>query len=427
MCSKLFLTHRTTTHPNTPLIEIINLYDFYLIFYAYFVFICFHVMTVPAERKFKYNESLYYQYQYKVDVSTDLGDQGQEAASDESSLFIDSTVTLYFTTPCEGFLKLSNASISHDRSRYHPEFPDRAGGEFKANLERHVLRFAFDDGVVREVCPDPKESVWALNIKRGILSMLQNTMMRFDVDRRVDELDVNGICETRYKLHEAKKTSLVIRKTKNLASCSHSSKHLSIIQSQTYRSPLSQSRISKQPLLKSHSECEITIDHNIYERVVCNDSHQLQPLSNGNKAGVRTDMSASLELISETTEISMGISDTDNDEDDDDEEKSNVSKKDDSEMNDGSKRTPKEAEHIHAKRTTLLYDHAKAPRTIHGELRTSRDLLKSMCRHEAAEEVQQSFSELFTKFIHSARMLDYPSLSQMFARANSICKNSRFE
>ena len=392
------------------------------------MFVCFHGIAVPAERKFKYNESLYYQYQYKVDVSTNLGDQGQDGRSDESSQYIDATATLYFTTPCEGYLKLSNASISHDRSRYHPEFPDRAGGEFKAGLERYVLRFAFDDGVIREVCPDPKENVWALNLKRGILSMLQNSMMRFDVDRRVDELDVNGICETRYKLHEAKKTSLVIRKIKNLARCTHSSKHLSIIQSQTYRSPLSQSRISRQPLLKSQSECEITIDHNIYERVVCNDSHQLQPLSNGNKAGVRTDMSASLELISESMEISMDISTTDNDDNDDnDDEESNVSNKEDNATSRESMRLHKEAEQIHSKRTTLLYDHAKTPRTIHGELRTSRDLLKNMCRHEAAEEVQQSFSELFTKFIHSARMLDYPSLSQMFARANSICKNSRFE
>ena len=365
------------------------------------------------ERKFKYNESLYYQYQYKVDVSTNLGDQGQGAVREESPLYIDSTVTLYFMTPCEGYLKFSNASISHDRSRYHPEFPDRAGGEFKASLERHILRFAFDDGIIREVCPDPKEDVWALNLKRGVLSMLQNSMKRFDVDRRVDELDVTGICETRYKLHEAKKTSLLIRKTKNLASCIHSSKHISVIQSQTYRSPLSQSRISKQPLLKSHSECEITIDHNIYQRVICNDSYQLQPLSNGIEAGVRTDLSSSLQLISETMEINLDISDEEEEDD-----AIHESKYVDSKI---------EAGQIRAKRTNLFYDHAKTPRTIHGELRTSRDLLKSMCKHEAAEEMQESFSELFTKFIHSARMLNYPSLSQLFIRANSICKNGRYE
>lgn len=303
---------------------------------------------------------------------------------------------------------MGNSSISHDRRHYHPDFPDRAGEEFKSSLERNILRFAFDDGIVREVCPNVNEEIWVLNIKRGILSMLQNSMARFDVDRRVDELDVNGICETHYQLHEAKKTSLLIKKTKNLAGCTHSAKHLSIIQSQTYRSPLSQTKISRQHLLKSFSDCEITIDHNVYEKVVCNDTHQFQPLSNGDNVGVRTDVSVSLQLISES--VSIDFDESLNEENDSKEENS----KDQSHI-------------IHGKRTNLLYDHSKSPKTVHGELRTSRDLLKSMCRHETLEEVQQSFSELFTKFVHSARMLDYASLSQMFNRANSICKTSRFE
>ncbi|XP_043484877.1 apolipophorins [Leptopilina heterotoma] len=361
---------------------------------------------VPAERKFKYNENLYYQYQYKVDINTNLGEQ-DENRRDESTLFIDTIATVYFTSPCEGYLKLSNASISHEKI-HNPDFPDRAGGEFKSSLERNTLRFAYDDGIIREVCPNSNEEIWVLNIKRGILSMLQNSMLRFDVDRRVDELDVNGICETRYQLHEAKKTSLLIKKTKNLAGCTHSAKHLSIIQSQTYRSPLSQSKIARQPLLKSFSDCEITIDHNIYEKVVCNDSHQFQPLSNGDDAGVRTNVSVSLQLISETANIDL---DQFSNEDDDNASRENINYT--------------QLHYIHGKRTNLLYDHGKSPKTIHGELRTSRDLLKSMCRHEILEEVQQSFSELFTKFVHSARMLDYSSLSQMFSRANSICKTSR--
>jgi hypothetical protein len=97
-----------------------------------------------------------------------------------------------------------------------------------------------------------------------------------------------GICETHYRLHEARRTSLIVRKSKNLASCRHSAKHLSLIQSQTYRSPLSRDHAFRQPLLVSTSECEITIDHNVYERVQCRDEHRLRPLSNGNNAGART-------------------------------------------------------------------------------------------------------------------------------------------
>ncbi|XP_066586148.1 uncharacterized protein Apoltp [Prorops nasuta] len=367
--------------------------------------------NVPADRKFKYEEGVYYRYRYSVDVSTNLGEAKEGQARNESNLFIDGIVTLNFGSPCEGQVRFQRTSISQDRSSYNSEFPDRAGAEFKANLEKYVLRFGYDDGQVNELCPDPREHVWALNLKRGVLSMLQNTMRRFDVDHRDDELDVNGICETTYRLQEARKTSLILKKTKNLAGCNFAAKHLSVIQSVPYKSPRSSSRIANQPLLKSNSECEITIDHNVYEKVVCKDSHLLQPFSNGEKAGVRTESTATLELIEES-EYPL--------EDDD----YNSSEE---ENHEGDQRGFKFLDNVgNRKRSSLLYDHSKTPRTMHGELRTSRDLLKVMCKLAAnSDEIQQKFSETFTAFIHSARLLDYPSLSQLFARANGICPSGK--
>ncbi|KAI4503203.1 hypothetical protein M0802_001425 [Mischocyttarus mexicanus] len=357
---------------------------------------------VPLERKFKYKEGVSYQYQYSVDVSTNLGkvttlpSNGKEPKN-ETKLNIDASFIVHFTSPCEGALKFQNVSISHDRNRYNPEFPDRAGLEFKNNLERFTLRFAFDDGRINEVCPDRRETVWALNLKRGVLSMLQNNMKRFDVDRRVNELDVNGICETNYRLYEARKTQLIIKRTKNLADCQFSAKHLSVMQSNYYKNSRSDTKTSKRSLLKSATECEITIDHNVYDRVVCKDTHHLRPLSNDNSAGARTESIAILQLVEETKE----------------------------EFND--EEESKEDEEIVDKdigiRTNLLYDHEKVSKTIHGELRTSRDYLKILCTNNAnSDEIQHRFSETFIAFVQSARLLDYPYLSQLFARANSICK-----
>jgi hypothetical protein len=45
-----------------------------------------------------------------------------------------------------------------------------------------ICRFSFSDGLIPEVCPHENETSWVLNFKRGILSALQNTMKRFDVD-----------------------------------------------------------------------------------------------------------------------------------------------------------------------------------------------------------------------------------------------------
>ncbi|EFN78662.1 Apolipophorins [Harpegnathos saltator] len=370
----------------------------------------FFTLLVPLEQKFKYQEDVNYVYTYSVDVSTNLGYQPLSLNSQSnSSLHIDATLSVQFTSPCEGNLRILNASISHDRSTYSAEFPDRAGSEFKASLERYVLRFSFDDGVIHELCPDRREPVWALNLKRGVLSMLQNSMKRFDVDHKLEETDVYGICDTKYHLYEALRTSLIVKKSKNLADCQFGPRYFSIVQSNPYRSPRRQQ--GQNGLLKSHSECDITIDHNVYAKVVCEETRQMQPLSNGQQAGARTDARMTLKLVQETTDMSSfhEFDEYENNRDEDDKDDDNLIR------------------YIpHIKRTTLLYDHTKTLKTMHGELRTSRDLLKIMCRLGTnAAELQQRFSETFTNFVHSARSLNYPSLSQLFMRANSICRGGK--
>lgn len=51
-----------------------------------------------------------------------------------------------------------------------------------------MFRFSFEDGLIKQICPNDDEPIWALNMKRGILSALQNTMDRFDVDQTTHEV-----------------------------------------------------------------------------------------------------------------------------------------------------------------------------------------------------------------------------------------------
>ncbi|XP_031778090.1 uncharacterized protein LOC100118388 isoform X3 [Nasonia vitripennis] len=365
----------------------------------------FKCQAAAGERKFKYQERVTYLYRYRVDVSASLGESLWRGPN-ETRLYLDADVSLRFGSACEGALRLGNVSLSHSRQAYQPEFPDRAGAEFKAGLERNWLRFGFEDGLVRELCPaEPsREPVWALNAKRGLLSLLQNSMLRFDVDRRVEELDVHGVCETRYRLREARRTSLIVRKSKDLASCRQAGRHLSLVRSQSYRSPRASGRRGG-ALLASSLECDISIDHNVYQRVECREEHRLRPLSGGRDggsggsgaSGARTELLASLELLAE---LPAGPPEPDEAE-------------------------PQVPRDVLPRRGSLLYDHAKSPRTIYGELRASRDLLKTMCQLGTPLELRRNFGELFTSFVHSARMLDYQGLSQLLARARDICRTGR--
>ena len=60
--------------------------------------------------------------------------------------------------------------------------------EFKRALQRQNLRFGFMDGRVEDICPEEGEETWVLNIKRGILSGLQNTMTDLNTNIKSTEV-----------------------------------------------------------------------------------------------------------------------------------------------------------------------------------------------------------------------------------------------
>ena len=46
-----------------------------------------------------------------------------------------------------------------------------------------MLRFAFNDGIVTDVCPSLEEKTWALNFKRGFLSAIQAPITEITAER----------------------------------------------------------------------------------------------------------------------------------------------------------------------------------------------------------------------------------------------------
>ena len=63
-----------------------------------------------------------------------------------------------------------------------------ASQEFSRSLEEHPLRVSFQDGRIESICPSETEKTWVLNIKRGVLSMIQNTMDDLNTDQKVKEV-----------------------------------------------------------------------------------------------------------------------------------------------------------------------------------------------------------------------------------------------
>ena len=62
-------------------------------------------------------------------------------------------------------------------------------GEFKRSLELHPLMFSFQDGRIEDVCPTNDEQIWALNIKRAIITAFQNTMNDLSQEQKTKEVN----------------------------------------------------------------------------------------------------------------------------------------------------------------------------------------------------------------------------------------------
>lgn len=65
--------------------------------------------------------------------------------------------------------------------------------EFAATLQASPLRFSFQDGRIDQLCPSADESIWALNVKRGLLSAFQNTMVDLTKGAHLYEVGFNDI------------------------------------------------------------------------------------------------------------------------------------------------------------------------------------------------------------------------------------------
>ncbi|XP_042284010.1 uncharacterized protein LOC121908222 isoform X3 [Thunnus maccoyii] len=86
----------------------------------------------------------------------------------------------------------------------------------RESLERTRLKFSLQGGKVTALCLQEGEQVWALNIKRALLSMLQTsrTASKQELEK---ETDVYGTCTSRYE-----RRGPVLLKTRDLKQCQQS-------------------------------------------------------------------------------------------------------------------------------------------------------------------------------------------------------------
>uniref|UniRef100_A0A914ZTX6 Vitellogenin n=2 Tax=Parascaris TaxID=6254 RepID=A0A914ZTX6_PARUN len=163
-------------------------------------------------------------------------------------------------SPCEFSLKLTGVSLTG------MEVPR----DWAQILERHQLRFGFDDGEVVGVCPSDGDPVWSVNLKRAILSTFQS------LHESDWETDVIGECPVERE-NRRNGPTLMLKTTKDVDAC-HRQNDVSGLRAVSYRL---HSKVQSPPALQAAQKCDREIRDGILQKATCTETHRIASAFSG--------------------------------------------------------------------------------------------------------------------------------------------------
>lgn len=184
---------------------------------------------------------------------------------------------------CDMVLQVKDAKIMYE---------DELEGRIP-ELSDHPLSFSFQDGRIEEICPSSADDSKIINVKRAMLSALQNSMSNLDEQDYVKESDIVGTCFTRYEVMDKSGRSTIIKKTKELKNCENrlSGNTAILLPLQPAEAVL--------PIMKDEFyQCEQTISSGIITNVDCVEKSIFTPFSSQgrsyeSKAEIRVSLESS--------------------------------------------------------------------------------------------------------------------------------------
>ncbi|XP_045907286.1 uncharacterized protein LOC123972095 isoform X3 [Micropterus dolomieu] len=179
---------------------------------------CFRTETNPCDSTcagiptpdLSYQSGVRYTYRYSTTITTTL--HGSNAG--RNGLALDCVVDIDVVSKCHLMMQIRNPQIK--RLSPQKEHSVQRLKSLRESLERTRLKFSLQAGKVTALCHQEGEQVWALNIKRALLSMLQTsrTASKQELEK---ETDVYGTCTSRYE-----RRGPVLLKSRDLKQCQQS-------------------------------------------------------------------------------------------------------------------------------------------------------------------------------------------------------------
>jgi len=340
--------------------------------------------TAPDTSKFSFETGKRYSFDYVSDTWTKLSNEPKQT----TGLRIKSKAHFEMVSSCEMVLHLENVFLEEllpSDGRTYIRSPNTQ--RFARAVETNDLHFAFIDGEVRHICAHKAEPNWVLNVKRGVISMIQNTMPSLSKAHSGDELDVTGNCKVRYSSSIGENSSILVKREKDLLTCTDRQSHRSSIQSMPY---FVRSDTQSVPFTMSTHSCQQTIKNGRFDKIECAEMHRLRSFSRSPSA--RTKVSQTLTFIEESAS------------------------------------TGKSHLHPEHRRTRLTFDFEKKQESSGQEMRQILAVLTDVCARYR-KDIRPHSPRLFTELVYQLRRLNARDLRKVYAivdRKKACRRNNAF-
>ncbi|XP_067407568.1 uncharacterized protein [Emydura macquarii macquarii] len=307
-----------------------------------------------------------YSYRYSTATNTFL----QGSIYKRSGLALESKVIIEALGQCHMVLKLQDVQIK--KTLASGEESLKKMDSLREVLERHPLHFSFHDGKILKLCPLQHEQTWALNIKRGILSVLQ-TSPAATGGGTVEEMDILGKCPTKYQ-----RKGPFILKTRDLNLCSHRYSGFTFLRSIALPGVPSQ-----QEILSSKLECAQSFKDGILTEAKCTESSLVTPFSRKG-SGAKTQTQSALKLLQVEAEVLYKTADSND---------------------------------LYV--SNMLYEREENERPSTGE--EVAELVRKLC---LAHSMSFETADLFTTLVFELRSLSIDALRGLWHRSSFKCRDN---
>ncbi|XP_068100795.1 uncharacterized protein [Hyperolius riggenbachi] len=318
----------------------------------------------PGNGQTAFQKGQRYIYSYSTDTATFL----QGTSYERSLLTLDCTVHIEVLGKCHMLLKIENAHLRANVTSKTGLW--RESDDLRDILEKHSLQFTYYEGKIQKICTTRDETTWALNVKRGILSVLQSNLKAPSSSRTIEEVDVLGKCPTTYQLR-----GRYIYKKKQLDQCSNR-----ILGATSLRSV---ALPDKTQILDSSLECIQMFKDGVLAETTCNESHLITLFScDGN--GAKTQTQSILKLL-KVEEDNM----------------------------------PNKELFGSAYVTNLLYEREPSTIKLRGE--EASETVRNLC---LASNMNYETTNLFVNLVYELRLLTSDALSELWQKSSFKCRDN---